>query len=175
MVLLVCIFPAPKWPTTSLSAQKRSCARVMLGPSREPREDKHSPDPAEIAPGTVGTCPVPAGAGMAVAGKQSWVSPPVLPSCQRHRGWDLALLGWGGHFSSLPGAHLASALPLSLVGDETRCSCDAGAETLEACEDARREGKKKKKKGFKSEVLAPTISFTSGPADTPASHPGPCL
>lgn len=32
-----------------------------------------------------------------------------------------------------------------------------------------------KKSGFKSEVLAPTVGFTSGPADTPASPPAPAF
>lgn len=48
--------------------------------------------------------------------------------------------GDGGLSSSLPGAHLALALPLSLAGDEKRCSCDAGAEMLEAREDTLEEG-----------------------------------
>lgn len=48
---------------------------------------------------------------------------------------------------------------------------------LEAREDTLEEGGggERKKSGFKSEVLAPGMSFTSGPADTPSCRPGPRL
>lgn len=96
---------------------------------------RHSPDPTKRAPGTVGTCPVPAGAGRAAAVKWDWVSSPAASGAGA--GTCCSLRGVTDLFSSLPGAHLALALPLSLAGDETRCSCEAGAETLEACEDTR--------------------------------------
>jgi len=48
----------------------------------------------------------------------------------------------------------------SLAGDETRCSCDTPAETLEVCEAARGA-----RSGFKLGVLALAISSASSPAD----------
>lgn len=43
--------------------------------------------------------------------------------------------GWGGPlFQQHPAP--ANAAPLFLAEDETRCSCDAGEETLEVCKDA---------------------------------------
>lgn len=67
--------------------------------------------------------------------KWGWVSSPSASGAGA--GTCCSLRGVMDLFSSLPGAHLAPALPLSLAGDETRCSCEAGAETLEACEDTR--------------------------------------
>lgn len=130
---------------TPQPSQKRSHTVVMLRPTREPQEDGDSPDPAEIKPNAVGTCPVPAGGGRALSGKQGWdfhpqqpLLPPQLPAVQ---GWVPGLV-----FQQ----HLAPALPpLFLAEDETRCSCDAGAETLEVCKDSwgREEGERKKKSG----------------------------
>lgn len=65
----------------------------------------HSPDPAEAALGTVGMCLIPAGAGRLRLGNGAGFHPqhPVLPSCQQHRGWDLAFPGWGAAFAAFPG------------------------------------------------------------------------
>lgn len=107
----------------------------MLRPTREPQEDRDSPDPAEITSDAVGMCPVPAGGGRAAAGKRDWVSPPAAgaPQLPAVQGLGPDAPGWGPLFQQ----HLAPALlPLFLAEDETRCSCDAGAETLEVCKDA---------------------------------------
>lgn len=95
----------PQSPTTSQSSQKRSHTLVMLRPTREPQEDRDSPDPAEITPEAVGTYPVPAGGGSAEAGKWDWVSPPApgAPQLPAVRGWDSALPAGGAAFPAASG------------------------------------------------------------------------
>lgn len=108
----------------------------MLRPAQEPQEDGDSFYSAKITPKAVGTCPIPAGGGRAAAGKRDWISPPApsAPQLPAVQGWDPALPG-GGLFSSSIWPQPAVP-PFFLAEDETRRSCDAGAETLEVCMDA---------------------------------------
>lgn len=114
----------------------------MLGLSRGLWKDRHSPDLTEIAQGTVGMCPVPAG-----AEGHGWEEElGFTPSTRCSPAASSAGLGRSapsGRVTSpaFRGASGSSAAAFP-ARDEKRRSCDAGAETLEACEDARGGGEK---------------------------------